>query len=194
MGLGKPTRVREPTPEKSSHRRAQLAPVHIQHPRKKLAMKKIITTALVAATAALALSACNVDDSTNAGVTSGHHKTGSKAKPAAAKSSKAASTYTVAQQNAIESAHSYLDLSGFSRAGLIQQLSSKAGEGYKLADAVFAVNHIKVDWNKEAVESAKSYLQLSSFSRAGLIQQLSSKAGDGYTVAQATYAANHVGL
>jgi hypothetical protein len=59
---------------------------------------------------------------------------------------------------------------------------------------VFAVNHIKVDWNKGAVQSAKSYLEMSSFSRASLIQQLSSKAGEGYTLAQATYVANRVGL
>ena len=43
-----------------------------------------------------------------------------------------------------------------SRAGLIRQLSSKAADGYKRKDAVFAVNHIKVNWNKEAVQSAKS--------------------------------------
>jgi hypothetical protein len=85
-------------------------------------------------------------------------------------------------------------MSGFSRAGLIQQLSSKAGEGFKRADAVFAVNHIKVDWNKEAVESVKSYLEMSGFSRASLVQQLSSKAGEQFTLAQATYAANRVGL
>jgi hypothetical protein len=85
-------------------------------------------------------------------------------------------------------------MSGFSRAGLIQQLSSKAGEGFKTADAIFAVNHITVDWNKEAVESAKSYLQTGGMSRAGLIQQLSSNAGEQFTPAQATYAANHVGL
>jgi hypothetical protein len=102
--------------------------------------------------------------------------------------------YTVAQQNAIEAAKAYLDMAGFSRAGLIKQLSSQYGEGYKKADAVFAVNHIKVDWNKEAVESAKSYLAMTSFSRAGLIQQLTSDYGEGFTLAQATYAANHVGL
>jgi hypothetical protein len=102
--------------------------------------------------------------------------------------------YTVAQQNAIESARSYLDYSGFSRAGLIQQLTSKYGEGYKMTDAVFAVNHIKVNWNQEAVESARAYLDMTSFSRAGLIQQLTSKYGEQFTLAQATYAADHVGL
>jgi hypothetical protein len=145
-------------------------------------MKKILTTALVAAAAAAALSGCNVEDLSAAADT---HKN-----PAVGDTDK----YTVAQQNAIRSAQSYLDMSGFSRTGLIGQLSSKAGEGFKRSDAVFAVNHIRVDWKKEAVESAKSYLDMSGFSRAGLIDQLSSKAGEGFSVAQATYAANRVGL
>lgn len=85
-------------------------------------------------------------------------------------------------------------MTGFSRAGLIQQLSSKAGEGFEMADAVFAVGHIEVDWNKEAVESAKAYLQMGGFSRASLTEQLSSTAGEQFTLAQATYAANQVGL
>jgi len=148
-------------------------------------MKKTIVTAVVAAAAAAALSACNVDTTTTG--------TGSKAHPVKHQTADAPD-FTVAQENAIESAQSYLDMSGFSRAGLIQQLTSKMGEGFKAKDAVFAVNHIKVDWNKEAVESAKTYLDMSSFSRAGLIQQLTSKAGDQFTPAQATYAANHVGL
>lgn len=148
-------------------------------------MKKTIAAVLVAASAVISLSACNVDDTATG--------TGSKDHPVKQKAADAPD-YTVAQENAIEAAQSYLDMSGFSRAGLIGQLTSKAGEGYKLADAVFAINHIKVDWNKEAVESAKSYLDMTSFSRSGLIQQLSSKAGDGFTPAQATYAANHVGL
>ena len=83
---------------------------------------------------------------------------------------------------------------GFSRAGLIQQLSSSYGEGYSLADATYAVDSLNVDWNAQAVLSAKGYLALKPFSRAGLIQQLSSSYGEGFTVAQATYAANAVGL
>src|SRR4051812_34157009 len=43
----------------------------------------------------------------------------------------AAPKYTLSQQNAIESAQSYLSMgTGYSRAGLIGQLSSKAGEGF----------------------------------------------------------------
>jgi hypothetical protein len=101
---------------------------------------------------------------------------------------------TVAQEQAIESAQSYLEMSGFSRAGLIGQLTSSYGDGYKKADALYAVNHISVDWNAEAVESAKQYLEMGGFSRSGLIQQLSSKYGDQYTLKQAKYAVKKVGL
>jgi hypothetical protein len=73
-------------------------------------------------------------------------------------------------------------------------LSSKAGEQFTRAQARYAANHVKVDWNREAVEAAKSYLEMGGFSRAELIDQLSSKAGEQFTVAQATYAANHVHL
>ncbi len=111
------------------------------------------------------------------------------------KPTKSTPSYTVAQQQAIEAAQTYLSMgTGFSRAGLIQQLSSKYGDGFSVADATFAVDHIKVSWNQQAVESAKTYLQMGGFSRASLVQQLSSKYGDGFTLAQATYAANHVGL
>jgi hypothetical protein len=99
---------------------------------------------------------------------------------------------TSGQENALESARSYVDMSGFSKLGLIQQLSSEAGEGFPKADAVFAANHVDVNWNDEAVESAQSYLDMTSFSRDGLIEQLSSSAGDKYTVAQAQYAVDKV--
>ena len=92
------------------------------------------------------------------------------------------------------SAKSYLEMGGFSREGLIQQLSSSAGEGFPKGDAKFAVNHLNVNWNQQALESAKGYMQMGGFSRNGLIQQLSSSAGEGFTHAQAVYAANAVGL
>ena len=74
---------------------------------------------------------------------------------------------TSGQENALESARSYVDLSGFSKQGLIQQLSSSAGEGFPKADAVFAANHVDVNWNDEAVESAQGYLDITSFSKQG---------------------------
>ncbi|MGH8894422.1 MAG: Ltp family lipoprotein [Actinomycetes bacterium] len=101
---------------------------------------------------------------------------------------------TASQENAVQAAENYLDFAPFSKKGLIQQLSSQAGDGYPKADAVFAVNHIDVNWNEQAVKAAKNYLDLTPFSRDGLVQQLSSSAGDDYTHAQAVYAVNKVGL
>ncbi len=101
---------------------------------------------------------------------------------------------TLSQQNALKSAEQYLETSAFSEAGLIEQLSSEAGSKYPHADAVWAVEHLEVNWNEQAVKSARQYLSTSSFSCQGLIEQLSSEAGSQFTVAQAEYAANKVGL
>jgi hypothetical protein len=105
-----------------------------------------------------------------------------------------ASSETVSQKNARESAESYLGFQAFSRNGLIKQLSSQYGEGFSRADAIYAVNHIDVNWNEQAAKAAKQYLQEQSFSRAGLIRQLSSAYGEGFTRAQAVYGVNQTGL
>jgi Host cell surface-exposed lipoprotein len=102
--------------------------------------------------------------------------------------------YTTAQENAIASAVDYLDFQAFSRAGLIDQLSSKYGEGFSNADAVFAINHIDVDWYEQAAAAAKDYLDFDSFSRQGLIDQLESEYGEAFTHAQAVYGVNQTGL
>ncbi len=102
--------------------------------------------------------------------------------------------FTVAQKNAIRSAESYLRFKGFSRDGLIQQLSSSAGDGYDIDDATVAVDSLDVDWNEQAAKSAQSYLDFKGFSCDGLIQQLSSSAGDKFTKEQATYGAKQAGV
>ena len=104
-----------------------------------------------------------------------------------------AESLTGPQNNAVRSAKQYLGMQGFSRSGLIRQLSSDAGEGYKVADAAIGVDSLNIDWNKEAVKSAEQYLSMQGFSCEGLIRQLSSSAGDGYTVSQATYGARQAG-
>lgn len=100
---------------------------------------------------------------------------------------------TAQQRNAVRSAENYLSFTGFSRDGLIAQLSSDAGDGYSVADATVAVDSLDVDWNEQAVKSAKNYLSFSGFSCSGLIEQLSSRAGDKYTVSQAKYGAQQAG-
>lgn len=88
------------------------------------------------------------------------------------------------QDNALSSAESYLNFSGFSRSGLITQLEF---EGYSSEDAEYAVDNIDVDWNEQAVRSAESYLSSMSFSLDALIEQL---VFEGYTQEQAEYGAN----
>ena len=88
---------------------------------------------------------------------------------------------TSGQRNARESAESYLETAAFSRKSLIQQLKF---EGYSKKDAEYAVDAIKVDWNKQAAKSAASYLETSSFSRSALIDQLEY---EGFTHEQAVY-------
>jgi type II secretory pathway pseudopilin PulG len=97
-----------------------------------------------------------------------------------------------ANGRALDSAESYLEMSGFSKQGLYEQLSSSAGEGFTQAEAQYAVDHVHADWNREAVESARSYLEMSPMSRSALIEQLTSSAGEGFTYAQALHAVNKV--
>jgi hypothetical protein len=92
-----------------------------------------------------------------------------------------APTMTPGQENALESAESYLDGQAFSKKGLGRQLRF---EQFSPADAQWAVNHVKADWMAEAVESATGYLDGQSFSRAGLEHQLRF---EGFTPGQAQH-------
>jgi hypothetical protein len=117
---------------------------------------------------------------------------------AAAAAAAEAAKGTVSQQNAYGSAKSYLSFKGFSRAGLLNQLTSEYGEAFPAADAEFAVARLEaeggVDWNAEAAESAKSYLEFKSFSRQGLLEQLTSEYGEQFTPEQAEYGVSQTGL
>lgn len=106
----------------------------------------------------------------------------------------APSGLTPSQRNAARSARSYLAMSGFSRQGLIDQLSSEYGDKFSVGDATAAVDSLDVDWKAQAVRSAEAYLKMSGFSCQGLIQQLSSPHGDKYTVEQATHGATQAGI
>ena len=98
------------------------------------------------------------------------------------------SSETFSQQQARESARSYLNFTSFSRSGLIDQLEF---EGYSTSDATYGVDAQNADWNAQAAETARDYLEYSSFSRSGLIDQL---VFEGFTLQQATYGVNAAGL
>ncbi len=109
-------------------------------------------------------------------------------------SSAYAQNMTRSQENAVRSANSYLDFKGFSRNGLIDQLSSQYGDGYDVEDATIAVDSLTVDWDAQAARAAETYLEFKGFSCRGLIQQLSSEYGGKFTESQATFGAEQAGV
>lgn len=127
------------------------------------------------------------DDSTTAAMAEAEGTAVAEAEP------DPAANLTGPQKNARRSAETYLEMKGFSKKGLIQQLSSDAGDGYEKADATAAVESLTVDWNEQAARSAKDYLEMQGFSCSGLVEQLSSSAGDGFTREEASYGAKQAG-
>ncbi|HEX2850250.1 MAG TPA: Ltp family lipoprotein [Acidimicrobiales bacterium] len=99
-----------------------------------------------------------------------------------------APSLTVSQKNAQRKAQSYLQMTSFSRKGLIEQLMF---EGFASDDATFGVDSLNVDWNTQAAKKAKSYLEMSSFSRSSLIEQLEF---EGFSPDQAEYGVGTTGL
>lgn len=101
---------------------------------------------------------------------------------------------TPSQQAAIRSAQSYLDFKGFSRQGLIDQLTSEYGDQFSVDDATFAVDSLDVDWNEQAAKTAQSYMEFKGFSCQGLIDQMTSEYGDKFTGDEARHGAESVGI
>lgn len=155
-------------------------------------MNTKIRNLLLALTATLVVVAggCTVDDTSGDKSTAADRNAEQDAQNTdAPKANKPAKPkYTKEQEQAIGTAHDYLDYTAFSKSGLIGQIAS---EGYSRRVATFAVNHIRVDYNKQAQLSAKDYLNYTHFSRQGLIDQLKS---EGYTQAQAEYGVSKNGL
>ena len=88
---------------------------------------------------------------------------------------------------ALRRAKEYLNVSAFSRQGLIEQLEY---EGYSHSEAERAVDQCGADWFDQAVKKAKQYLKTSAFSYQGLVDQLEF---EGFTYDQATHGADRCG-
>ena len=103
-------------------------------------------------------------------------------------SSRSSYTPTRGEQNALSTAHDYLDTMAFSRSGLIDQLKY---EGYTNSEAEYAVDNCGADWDYQAVLMAEEYLDTMPFSRSRLIEQLEY---EGFSYSQASAAATAAGL
>ena len=101
---------------------------------------------------------------------------------------KARAKATPSQKSAMDRAKRYLEVSAFSKEGLIAQLEY---EGFSHADAEFGATWVVVNWPEQADRKAKSYLEIKSLSRSGLIEQLEY---EGFTREEAEHGADSVGL
>lgn len=113
--------------------------------------------------------------------------------PPATAQEEASSGLTRPQSHAVRSAKEYIAMTGFSRNGLIEQLSSEYGSGYSIEDATAAVDSLDLDYSEQATRTAKTYLKMTGFSCTNLINQLSMEEGDKYTDSQATFGATQAG-
>ncbi len=146
---------------------------------------------LTAVIAVLAFGACELPEE-DAGTAADRADVNTKSEePKPDKSEKAEPekpSETKGQEQARKKAADYLDLSAFSRSGLIEQLEF---EGFSKKDAIYGTDAQKANWKKQAAAKAEAYLDLSSFSRQGLIEQLEF---EGFTRAQAEYGADKLGF
>lgn len=98
--------------------------------------------------------------------------------------------------SAVDSALSYITFTGFSREGLIKQLTSPYGEDLDEELAVAAVDFLEdnnlVSWDDEAIECAEGYVTYLSVSRQAVYDYLCSDYGDGFTPEQAEEAIHYV--
>jgi Host cell surface-exposed lipoprotein len=176
-------------------------PPPTQPKRKSWGRRQKILTGLMAAVVLIVIAVIASGGSGgNGGNTTASSGSAAQAQPAVQQSSSApasqAPQYTASQQQAIDAAEGYLsDGQGFSRLGLISQLSSPDGNGFSKTLARFAVRHVSVDWDHQAAIAAKGYVSDGEgFSYSGLVQQLESSYGDQFTHAQAVYGAKAAGL
>lgn len=90
----------------------------------------------------------------------------------------------------------YVDMTGYSRQGLIDQLTSEWGNGYSVEDATKAVDALEangeVDWNEQAVKAALNYIESMSYSEKTTLEELQSEYSGKFTKEQAEYAIKHI--
>jgi host cell surface-exposed lipoprotein len=78
---------------------------------------------------------------------------------------------TSSQERALRSAQNSVDREGSSPLGLIQHL--RYDEGFSKADAKFAVDHVRANWEEQAVDSAQERVDATDgYSPTSLIQHL----------------------
>lgn len=79
-----------------------------------------------------------------------------------------------------------------SKAGLLDQLTSPAGEQLSAAAGQYAVDNVKADWNANALGKARTYQTTMSMSTTAIREQLTSSAGEKFLPSEAGYTIQHL--
>ena len=78
--------------------------------------------------------------------------------------------FSASQKKAFEKAKSYLKAEDMSRYALVDQLKS---DGFTMMDALYVVDHMKMDWYEQAYYAARGHLSMDkNMSLSKLVQQL----------------------
>ncbi|UXU59037.1 Ltp family lipoprotein [Staphylococcus agnetis] len=94
------------------------------------------------------------------------------------------------QKSALNKAKTYSSVMHMSKDGIYNQLVSEA-DGFKEADAKYAVDNLKADYKKNALEKAKDYANTQNMSNDAIYNQLTSSI-EGFTEEQARYAVDNL--
>lgn len=95
-------------------------------------------------------------------------------------------------KNALRKAESYAKTMYMSKAGIYDQLTSSAGEGFTPEAAQYAIDTIQWDWNANALKKAESYQESMAMSPSAIYDQLVSEYGEKFTPEEAQYAINNL--
>ena len=79
------------------------------------------------------------------------------------------STIPAEYREALRDAQGFLDLTPFSRSGLVRQLTF---DQYAADAAEWAADHLDINWRDQAVRAATDFLQFDDLGEAGLREKL----------------------
>lgn len=96
------------------------------------------------------------------------------------------------EKAALSKAKFYATTLHLSKKGLYSQLTSEYGEKFPADAAQYAVDQIKVDYNKNALETAKTYVKDLNMSTQAVYDELVSEYGGQFTPSEAQYAIDHL--
>lgn len=159
---------------------------------KKPFYKRIWFWALVVLVVFIFAGSMGSNESDTSSASSSSDKTEEKTSSDSSKTSEKKDDIPAEYRAAQRKGQTYADTMNMSKAGVYDQLTSDAGEGFPQKAAQYAVDHIKANYNKNALEKAKDYREEQDMSNDSIHEQLTSEAGEQFTSQEADYAIQHI--